>query len=731
MALAPRRTLLAASLLAASLGSSDRLSAQAVFPPRDLRAFQTEVAAIEDPARLRDLEHRYHESLSDSAAEADRHLRRGLVRIRLGELGDGWSFRRATGDFDEAAELEPGTGSTWAYRGVAYQAEGDWLAGDRLNIGKRVGFGSYEEALRSFARALELDPSDPVAAHGLYQVAQILGDTTRKKEVVLPALRRAASEDAPDTTLLFELGRLERLMGDSLASVRLFRRYLAAGGNPGLGLHELAWSLFVAGEPGGDSAYYAGAAADDSSSAAAYREDLALIADDSTLAAFDRASGPGRAAALHRFWSDHAAQALRSEPERLREHYRRITTAERRYGLEVNRRHYGLGGNGGWTDIYHSNSTRFDDRGIIYIRYGEPDAKVETHAFGVSPNQTWRYRRADGDFLLDFAANPGGDIRDYRLIPSALEIGGDTNEDSRDVIIGDRCPLYPPFCKVQSWGRYGAARVLREESDLARVSAALAVSSDGDEPKFAHALEAAAAAFAVGTAGEQQLIHVAYQVALEAPTRLPERVAFRLPLRVRLSLLDSAGHVGAYVDTTSLILLPGDEAARGAVDAVGRVTVPAPAGRWRYRISLETRDSTGIVLPTDSIDVRRFTGGGLAVSDLVLSKEQRGARWVPAEGDTAYFNPRRTWRRTDTIALYYEIYGLRTGSSYSARLSLRRGKRIVLTTGWEGDAEGATTRVTRSLSFETVQPGQYELIVEVAREDGAQARTTQSISIVE
>jgi hypothetical protein len=385
--------------------------------------------------------------------------------------------------------------------------------------------------------------------------------------------------------------------------------------------------------------------------------------------------------------------------------------------------------------MYRSGSTRFDDRGIVYLRYGEPDQRAATNTYDIMPNETWRYHRADGDLLLHFAANSGGDIRDYRLIPSIASVEGVVTDIADKAAtwfaFEDRCPLYPPFCKALSAGKFGRARILSEERQLVEASVGWAVSTDGFELGFARPLEAAAAAFAIGRAPGGQLVHIVYQVAVDAPDSIPENVVYRLPLRVRASLFDASGHSGGWIDTTTTVLLQGGERVRGTVDVVGRVTVVMPAGRWHYRIAINTRDSTGLALPTDSLEIPPFDGTRLAVSDLVLSKSGRGARLVPEEGDTAFFNPRRTWLRSDTVALYHEIYGVAAGSSYTAKLVVRSKRRAALTLKWEGIATSEVTRVNRTLSFATVRPGDYEIEVEVRDAAGRTALSSRRIRISE
>jgi len=706
-------------------------SAQSPPLRADIEQFRLTIAATRDIDTLKRLEHHLGDSGPTDESEALRRIRRGFVRLRIGQLGDGWSFGRATDDFRRATELEPGWTVAWHARGEAQHTEGQWQAANRQNLGKRVGLGVIEDAVRSFARAIAADSSNTAAGRALFEAALELRDTAQFRSTALPALRQIAAAGAADTGVLLALAHAERLMGDSTTAVSTARNYLIRGGTRGVGLRELAWSGFIAGAPDADSAYYAGAGEDDSASVAAYREDLALIAEDSALAAFDGAEGEARATWLRTFWNDKGRQALRSPQERLREHYRRLTFAERHFGLEVNRRYYAIR----QTDMFRSGSTRFDDRGIVYLRHGPPDQRAATVTYDIMPNETWRYHRADGDLLLHFAANSGGDIRDYRLVPSLTSVegveAGAAGKAATWFAFEDRCALYPPFCKALIWGPHGRAKVLSEEHRLVEASTAVAVSSDGFELGFARPLEAAATAFAVGRAPHGQLVHVVYQVALQAPDSLPTGAVFRFPLRVRANLQDAAGHSRGWVDTTTMVLLQGSDIARGAVDAVGRAAIVMPAGRWYYQIALSGRDSTGVVLPSDSLLVPAFDDSHLTLSDLILSKSGRGARWVPEDGDTAYFNPRRTWLRNDTLSIYHEIYGLPSGGSYTARLVIRKGRRTALTLGWEGLATGTVTRVSRTLAFATVRPGDYELEVEVRDAAGRKAVTARRIRITE
>lgn len=726
--------LIAALTLLLSAAAISPLSSQ-IQAWSDIEHYRVQLASVYDTFQLRKSEHALGGHGGTQEIEARRLLRRGLVRLRLGEMGDGWSFGRAAGDFSDAASEEPNLSAyAWYARGVALRAQYDWHAANKMNLGKRVGFGSLEDAVDAFAQSLRLDPTYGPAIEALFDAAVTLRDTVRLTEIVIPALRTAASVGVTDPAAFLAINRAERVMGDAGNAVEAARAFLAAGGNPGLGLRELAASAFVIGDPVGDSAYFAGAVYDDSATVAAYREDIALISDDSVMARFDGLASMARVDFLRQFWSDKDRAALREPGERLREHYRRINYAERHYKLEVNRRYYST-----WLnqheqpDMYRSGSMRFDDRGVVYVRYGDPDNIVKTVTMWIYPNETWLYKRADGDLLLHFAANWGGDIHDMRLIPSVTAIDGVDrgNADNPATLFAfiDRCKIYQPYCKYLNWGPLGRQKILEAEKAIVLASTNLAVSTDGQELHFSRPLGAAARVFAVGRAGDRQLIHVAYQVALERPDSLAEETVFRTPLRVRVNLSDSLGHSRGWVDTTTMLLMPGGGPVDKQVDAVGRVTLRAPAGRWRYQVALSYDDTTGKVIRSDSVTVGQFDGSRLAVSNLVLSKDGRGAPWAPAPGDTAWFNPRTTWSRSDVLAVYHEVYGLIPGTEYREELVLRKGKKAELTLGWSGVAAEETLRVSRMIALEKVKPGDYVMEFVVHLPDGQKTMTRQAIKV--
>jgi GWxTD domain-containing protein len=224
----------------------------------------------------------------------------------------------------------------------------------------------------------------------------------------------------------------------------------------------------------------------------------------------DRLDGQRRAAFLHRFWTDRDHDDLRPEGERLREHYRRMIFARQHFPLTVSRRFYGR------LDAYRSGNIELDDRGIIYIRQGAPADRLRPFIFGAMPNESWRYARADGDLLFHFSAgydgNGGGDLYDYRLVQSVLDLRG-AADAPRDQLILSRQSLSPIYSRMLNWGAFGAANERARERNIGAASITLGTTTDSHELQFRRRLGAVADLIAVGQHPKGSLAHLVFGIA--------------------------------------------------------------------------------------------------------------------------------------------------------------------------------------------------------------------------
>ena len=162
------------------------------------------------------------------------------------------------------------------------------------------------------------------------------------------------------------------------------------------------------------------------------------------------------------FWTERDRTELRGDGERLREHYRRLFYARKNFQLTSLNRHYDI------VERYRSGSRDFDDRGVIYIRHGEPNSRATYAAPGLEPNESWRYARPEGDLLFHFVARE--DVQDFKLVESLFDVLGfsqqialraDNVADNpvAEQLIFSREQLSPIYQRLQSAGRIGSGQL--------------------------------------------------------------------------------------------------------------------------------------------------------------------------------------------------------------------------------------------------------------------------------
>jgi GWxTD domain-containing protein len=661
-------------------------------------------------------------------------LRAGYVALRRTALGADRDAGDARALLRRVTASEPGWPYAWHALADAEMRRADWQRADSLALGSRVGSGTIEQALAHERRALAADPAYAPAALTLAALALGLRDTAFYPPA-RDALRRAdLAQPDPSADLLLARGRLERAAGDEDSAAAVFARAGASPAGPAAELArlELARTRFAGDAGGGDSAYYAGAASQDDAVVAAYRADIAPIASGADLARFDGSRGAERAAWLARFWTDRDHVELRGEGERIREHYRRLLYARRHFALTVSRRFYG------GRDAYRSGSEELDDRGVIYVRHGEPATRLKPFVFGLMPNETWRYGRADGDLLFHFSAGyddaGGGDLYDYRLVESVLDLRGAAGAP-RDQLLLSRQSLSPMYGQMLNWGRYGAARARGRERGIGRASIDYGTTTDSYELQYARRLTAYADLIAVGARDGLPLAHFVFAVApLETRPWTSDEGGVVYPVRVRLVAIDAGDHAVARVDTAFDIRL-GHALDKGEY-LIGRAEMAIPPGRWGWRAAIEQRDDAGVVLPRDTVRVAAIDPG-LALSDLALGIPAASARWQSSPGDTVLLTPFPLFLEGSDIELYYEARGTVPATSYRHRIAVyrlrsggRQESRPVVALGFEERADLGLVRAHRTLQLGRLKPGRYVVEVEVRPPSGPAQSRRREILVV-
>jgi len=721
------------------------LVAQSPAERVELERFRDSIAGTRDSMGLLALEKRMIDYTKADRNNGLMHLKLGFLSLRLGELGGQSHYDDAASEFQWAIDLQPSWPYAWYGMGLAEYGVGDSQVSFVTGLKTMLGKDALTRSAVAFAKSAEIDPS---FVFGLVDLANtaLRQRVNVKLGVALEALRRSAATTAgSDPQVLLARGRVEREVGDGDSALVAFNKYLEHGPNRSLGLLEVARTLFLLGRFDGMAPYFEGAASDDSTAVAGYRTDLATIASDSVLGEFDKQQGARRAGYLRRFWSQRDRIELRSDGERLREHYRRLFYARKNFQLTSNNRHYDI------VERYRSGSRDFDDRGVIYIRHGEPSSRASYAAPGLEPNESWSYSRPDGDMIFHFIARE--DVQDFKLVESLFDVLGFSNavklQDQNNTgdnamaeqLMLSREQLSPIYRRLQGAGRGSTGRYQNQERRAGQESIAEGTTSDSYELRFNNELKARSEVLAVGRDSTGHQVQIAYAIAGSSLEPVTVTRGYLYSVRLRFVATDAKGHVVSALDTTRHFVAP--ERVPNNEHLVGRVSAPVPLGALQYRLALQQGDEAGLTLPKDSIRVGATSSSGLSLSDLVLGSRSANLIWRPTPNDTVIFNPLRTYKRSEEMELYYEIEGLRP-APYTEELEVRRkgsgGGLFRKIFGGGGAAirlkfdQQATTPVVstrRTLKLDRLKPGNYVLALMVVDSQGRKDQRMREFQVVE
>jgi GWxTD domain-containing protein len=720
-------------------GLSSALSGQSPEERQTIRAFRDSLQTTIDSAALVQLEQRLIAIAKSDRNNPMHHLRLGFLAVRIGDLGSHSRYDDGAGEFQWAIDLQPTWPLPWYGLGLAEDRAGDSEISIVQGLQAMFGKDHLTRAANAYAHSVQVDPSFvdglvELAATAMRQRINIKIDLARE------ALRQAAATSAAaNPEVLLYRGRVEREVGDIDSAVTAFRDYLTKGGNRGLGELELARTQFLHGSLDGQRAFYDGAASTDSTAIAEYRGDLALIANDSALAEFDQTTGGTRVAFLRRFWGRRDRAELLHDGERLREHYRRIYYAKRNFQLVSTNRHYDI------VERFRSGSRDFDDRGVIYIRHGEPTQRATYNAPGMELNESWQYRRADGDLVFHFVSRE--DVQDYKLVESlfdilgfdkAVALRGDRDNGvtagQANELLTTRDRMAPVYNKLIAAGNAGSQQYLTEERMLGRRSIAIGTRTDSYELTYARTLKVATDVVVVGRDSTGELLHVTYALPGSALRDVVTARGHVYPVRVRLNVTDAAGRPVANVDTTTMYL--NREPVPATEHLVGKLRVPVIPGVLTYRLAIEQGEDNGVVMPKDTITAGDFSGQRFEVSGIAVGSRDANLTWRPTPEDTVWFNPLGRYRRTTGMEIYYEVYGIPSGAPIHTEVQITKqgsggflgifgSRKPAIRLAFDDRSSGSLTKIRRSLTLDRLSPGRYWIEV-MAKDAAGTTRTSRA-----
>jgi hypothetical protein len=720
---------IAATLSLVLLGAS-ALGAQVPDAPaplawRSVAALHDSLSHIAHRAALDALEAALPDSDDDAAALS---VMRGLIALRSFELeGAATDARRARQEFERARDID--RVSPWPDYGLALlllrteAARGEPTIVTGLAFERALGLDPYSRTRRHLRRALELDPSFAPAARLLVDVAFELRDNDALDDalVTLAHARDPASQLALSRAAA-GLGHLE-LAADAAG-------YALAADAATSAAARRALAIAVLRQPGreaeGGRLWLEAVDHMTEAVARALLEDVRAIARPAELARWDALDHAGRADWLRSFWEVRAAAAGITPAERIAEHYRRLAAATDRFPRRVR---------WGAPPLNSLNLERvdlpFDDRGLIFVRHGEPRRVIRTLDPDLPQNESWLYDGIDGrDRMFHFAnygsplpagsgisRSAGGGYAEWLLVYN-LPCGGQ--------YAADRATYEP---RLTTLARRCDAIDVRMISAEIRRDAYEALRTDSDFPPFTRPLPFTYDLYTFRGEGGTEL--TAVLAVTEAPDAVGAVDALQT-LDVSLIVMDTASSTVARADTT--VAVPRER----ATPAVANLTLRAtPSSSAQHRILVKSSADPGHGrLRGGPVHIPDYSGDTLMISDVVLAADSTG-EWRRGEVRLLAV-PSAEFARGE-IDVFYEVYNLRPLSPYTTELLVEpvgggplraigrlfgRDRRVHLR--FDGIAP-QSTNVVRELRHMTapLRPGRYRITVTVST-PGRNARPTRS-----
>lgn len=609
-----------------------------------------------------------------------------------------------------------------------YLATTDWVPKDAP--GQRPGVPWNLDAVYDLTTAgSEGGPSAAVAATIATQY--LLTDVPPLPYAVRevgPSLLDAFALPAPllaDSIRQFQRGRLASWLWRPQLADTAFSAYAAAGGGSDRAAMELARVRLALGTPGADSLYYQAARSADTAVARELRHDIAWIADSSELAGFDSTTPATREDWLRDFWEQRDVEALRPRGARLAEHYRRVGFAKEHFRILVMDRKYEL------NELWVNRLAPFDDRGLIYIRHGEPDDTAAAVRAGACPNVSWLYRRPEGNLIFHFVAreNPN----DWRLVETLANVSGEAGATTRvrragatrscaviDDLIQSRAALDPIYAKLVSSPSY---RNWQRELTLTTRSRKVGTTTDSDPLRFANQIDAAWRTYALmGDApGHGKVLIVSSLPAADLVPIVEDPPGYGF----QLHFVAASGDTVIESDSTRRFRVP--EAPAPGQMLTFTTELPLGSGRWTFGSVLrQPMDSAGQFFRTPALDVPDPAGSSLQMSDIVLGVEAGGQPWQAPDGPYM-LSPTGTYTRGDPILIYYELAGARPGETLKTDVTFAReegGNKTTLS--FSEQAGDTVSRIRRAMATDRLKEGRYTLQVTVRSEDGSRTASRET-----
>jgi len=272
------------------------------------------------------------------------------------------------------------------------------------------------QAIKHFNKALELEP-DSWEAHYWLASALMKKFDSSDLQLALEHMNRARELGCARKDMFLNLSVLHKALGD-LNNAEMILTHVGSENeqeaDPLANLELVKISVARGKYSEAIRYYWAGVKAiSNQEEFKAYFDEVLILANEQEHEQFAE-TGPEEAEKFFRaFWLKRDYELGLSPGMRLVQHYFRINVADSLYRVPFSTRSPAILP---IVEYFPEESVPYDDRGVIFIRHGQPDRIVKHTGEGLHPNVTWVYYRNGADLILNFVALRGA--HEFQLVSS-------------------------------------------------------------------------------------------------------------------------------------------------------------------------------------------------------------------------------------------------------------------------------------------------------------------------
>lgn len=247
-----------------------------------------------------------------------------------------------------------------------------------------------------------------------------------------------------------------------------------------------------------------------------------------------------------------------------------------------------------------------------------------------------------------------------------------------------------------------------------REDAAVAINTDTYLRRFSKPLTTAVQLSAIGQPADGTgllLAALAIKTGGLATEPVPGDTSMvQFSVRVQVAAIDSLTGESVRMDTVRQFTQGAREMAQGNAWVSFLMRLPIPPGLREVRLSVEQDDDRGTVFGSAIVPAT----AAFSASDIVLGSGKGSIAWK-RNGSTVQVSPFSFYTAGESVPVYYELYGLTSGTEYRTSLSLWKvgDKKATSSLSFKDTPTGPQFDANRTLTLTGIKPGQYKLTLTV------------------